>query len=118
MQIMQRIQFDIPYEAYLRLLQHPDCPGWRGRNKFLREMLMNQIDSPDFKLKKLAKENRRLTRERDQVRQELERKVKADEFLKRVQSGEFSRSGAPKPQEGPATVPTAPPIEGRTDSVH
>jgi hypothetical protein len=118
MQIMRRIQFDIPYEAYLRLLRHPDCPGWRGRNKFFRELLMNQINSPDFELKELEKENRRLTRERDQARQELGRKAKADEFLKRVQSGEFFRSQSPKPQEGPATVSTAPPIEGRTDSVH
>jgi hypothetical protein len=115
---MQRIQFDIPYEAYLRLLRHPDCPGWRGRNKFFREILMNQINSADFKLKELEKENRRLTRERDQARQEVERKAKADEFLKRVQSGEFSRSLAPKPQEAPASVSPAPPIEGRTDSVH
>jgi hypothetical protein len=118
MQIMQRIQVDIPYEAYLRLLRHPDCPGWRGRNKFFGKIVMNQINSPDFKLKELEKENRRLTRERDQARQELERKAEAEEFLKRVQPGEFSRSLAPKPQECTAIDSPAPPIEGRTDGVH
>lgn len=118
MPITQRIQFDIPYEAYLQLIRHPDCPGWRGKNKFFCQMLVAQVNAPEFKIRELEKENRRLAMERDQVRRELEQKVKNDEFLKRVQSGEFSRSLISKPEATETAVPATPSTEGRSDSVH
>ena len=117
MAITQRVQFDIPYETYLRLLRHPDCPGWRGRNEFFCKVLLNGVDSSEFKLKELEHRIRQVERERDQARRALEQKVKSDEFLKRVQSGEFSRSLAAK-QETETTIPAPSPIGSGPDSVH
>jgi len=110
MPIMQRIQFDISYDEYLRLLRHPDCPGWRGRNKFFQQMMSAQINSAEFKLRESENEKMRITRERDRAKRELD-------FQKKLQSGELFRSLASKPEPQSPTAPSVQ-IETQTESVH
>lgn len=41
--ITKRLQFDIPYDVYLRLRRHPDFPGWRGRNRFFGQLILLRL---------------------------------------------------------------------------
>ena len=116
MQVMQKVQVDIPYEKYLEIIRHPDCHGYRGRNEFCK-VLMYGVESLAFKSKQFEHRVRQVERERDQARRELERKVKNEEFLKTVQSGELFRSVSSQQKE----TKTGPPIPmsqtGRTASI-
>lgn len=109
-------------DTYQLLGNHPDCPNWRGKRKWiakqLNQLVRDFMNSHEVKIKKLEQENRRLTRERDQARRALEQKVKTEEFLKRVQAGEFSRSLAPKEQRTETAAPAVPSSESGTGSIH
>lgn len=69
---MTSVQLEVPDDIYRRLVHHPDCPGWRGRRKWILQLLIDVTNSPGFRVKELEEENRRVRRDRDQKAKDAE----------------------------------------------
>ena len=57
---MKTIQLKVPNDIYDLLINHPDCPGWHGRRKWILQILIDFINSPAFRIGIIEEENRRL----------------------------------------------------------
>jgi hypothetical protein len=91
------IHFWLPSDFVKRLRKHPDFPSWGGREKFYIQVFINFINSPEFKLRVLEEENRRIRNDRDQ-------KAKNAEFWK-SRAGGFQNLFPPKPNPAPPAQP-------------
>jgi len=101
---MKSVQLEVPNDIYLRLINHPDCPAYKGRRKWILQILIDFTNSATFKQRPLEEEIRR-------VRRESELHATSAVFWKN-RAGGLPSLFAKKPD----TAPTTPPVPDKTNA--